>query len=180
MTQTEKTLAVVGLVRAALERHGVASAVIGAVALAAHGFARSTADFDLATVTDPFTVLRDVARELEAAGLEVELRYPDADDPVGGVLEVRGAGADPVEVVNLRNRLAREAIQTAISMPGAPFPVVDLVHLVALKVDAGGPQDVADVVQLLERNAPPPLEALREVCARHRLTDRLERVLAAL
>ncbi|HVE82173.1 MAG TPA: hypothetical protein VND93_04975 [Myxococcales bacterium] len=180
MTKNERTFALAGRVRAALEQRRVGSAVIGAMALAAHGYPRGTEDFDLATWTDPFTVLRAVAQELAAGGLEVELREPDADDPLGGVLDVRGPDADLVQVVNFRDRLAREAIQSAISLPGVPFPVVDLVHLVALKLDAGGPLDIADAIEVLKRNSPPPLDELRQVCSRHELSAKLERILSAL
>jgi hypothetical protein len=118
---------------------------------------------DEKTFTDPDTVLKVVAKKLKGQGFRVELREPDANDPLGGLVIVRAPGANPVEVVNFRHELAREAIETAVSLPSVPFPVVDLVHLVALKLRAGGPQDVADAIQVLQRNHPP-----------------LERVLAAL
>lgn len=182
MTRDEKTFAAARRVRAELEVHGARSAMIGALALAAHGFPRGTQDLDLATFTDPAAVLRPVARKLEDKGMRVEFREPGANDPLNGLLIVRTPGANPVEVVNFRpgNRLAREAIETAISLPSVPFPVVDLAHLVALKLRAGGPQDVADAIEVLKRHVPPPLDALREVCGRHRLGKALERVLAAL
>lgn len=180
MTREEKTFAMARRVRAALEARGASSAVIGALALAAHGYARGTKDLDLATATDSFPLLKGVASELSAKGVRIELREPDANDPLGGVMVVRAKGAQPVEVVNFRNPLAKEAIRTAISLPAVPFPVVDLTHLVALKLLAGGPQDIADAIQVLEVNAPPPVDQLREVCSRFRLGKKLERVLAAL
>lgn len=162
-------------------------AVIGAMALAAHGYSRRTGDFDLATTTDPFSVLRRVRDALAARGLEVELREPDMDDPLGGVLVVRGAEAKPVEVVNFlnphapsRGRIGIAAVNTAVPLQEGGLPVVDLPHLVALKLYAGGRKNELDVLELLARNPDADLSAIRELCARFRLADewqRLEQIL---
>lgn len=84
-----------GVIRAAeevtgvLESRGVGALVIGAVALAAHGYVRFTEDLDLGVNTDLGT-LNQVANALRTAGFEVELREPDDQDPLGGVVDVRG------------------------------------------------------------------------------------------
>ncbi|HYV46779.1 MAG TPA: hypothetical protein VFA20_18070 [Myxococcaceae bacterium] len=159
-------------------------ALIGALAMAAHGYTRATRDLDLATFTDPFTVLREVATELSEAGLRAELRYPDADDPLGGLLRVSPPSAMPIEVVNFlnplrrsRGTLEREALASASEQPDLGLRVVDFPHLVALKLKAGGPGDVRDVLELLRIKHPPDVKA---VCVRHRLGSELERVLAEL
>lgn len=99
----DPTFALAERVVGALDAAGVASALIGAGALAAHGYARSTQDLDLAVSTDPTTRLRAVADRLRAEGCATTLELPDADDPLGGVLRVELEGADPVEVVNFVN-----------------------------------------------------------------------------
>ena len=48
----------------ALARHGIPSALIGAAALAVHGYTRATQDLDLGTVGAPIESLRAVAEEL--------------------------------------------------------------------------------------------------------------------
>lgn len=84
-----------GVIRAAeevtgvLESRGVGALVIGAVALAAHGYVRFTEDLDLGVNTDLGT-LNQVANALRTAGFEVELREPDDQDSLGGVVDVRG------------------------------------------------------------------------------------------
>src|SRR2546430_15763197 len=99
MSRAERTLAVATDVAAVLASHSVPCAVIGAVALAVHGYVRDTEDFDIATATDPFRVLAPIEKEL-ASRYRVELITPDADDPLGGCLNVTGDGFDLVQVVN--------------------------------------------------------------------------------
>lgn len=73
------------------------------MALAVHKYPRATDDFDLATNTDPFRQLNEVAERLRARGFEVELVTPDAEDPLGGVLNVTGPDFNLVQVVNFAN-----------------------------------------------------------------------------
>jgi hypothetical protein len=184
MGNPESTLRAAARVREALERKGVPCALIGALALAVHGYTRATKDLDLATFTDPFTVLREVAVELAEVGLKAEMLYPDADDPIGGALKVRPPNAMRIEVVNFlnplrrpRGTLEREAIESATEQPDLGLRVVDLPHLVALKLRAGGPGDIRDVVELLRIKHP---AEVKSVCDRHKLGGALERVLAEL
>ena len=62
--RTERTLSVAESIANSLRESGTRSAVIGAIALAFHGYARATQDVDIATHVDPRTVLRDVERSL--------------------------------------------------------------------------------------------------------------------
>lgn len=187
----ERTIDAAERIRKILADHGAESAVIGAMALAVHRYVRLTRDFDLASSTDPFSTLREVERAAREAGFRTELRLPDADDPLGGVLEVTGPDFKPVQVVNYRNplapsaegaRLAEESIES--SRPGlierSDLRVVDLPHLVALKLYGGGPKNRNDVIELVERNQPLDLSAILEVCDRHGLSSRLRRVLDEL
>ncbi len=153
----DRTLALAAEVAAALKGRGVSSAVIGAVALAVRGYPRATEDVDLATVTDPRTVLLEVARELQARGYEADLAMPDAEDARGGVLTVRAPDADPVQVVNYFNPwtgwvpAGKQAVETAEQgvLPG--LAVVDAPHLVALKLYAGGRKSELDILELFDR-----------------------------
>src|SRR5579871_6837329 len=103
----ERTLQVAERVRKILWEHGVESAVIGAMALAVHGYPRATEHFDLGTHADPFQVLPVVVAQLEREGYRAVLRQPDAGDPVGGVVDVEGEDFDPIQVVNFLNPLGR-------------------------------------------------------------------------
>jgi hypothetical protein len=188
-TRSERTLVAAEEVCAVLESHGARAALIGGLALAVHRFARYTEDLDLATDTDPFTVLREVTVALAARGFEAKLITPDAEDPLGGVVNVRRDDIEPIQIVNFYNPLAlaggalgAEAIRSAqpLLRPESELPVVDLAHLIALKLYAGGRKSQTDVLELLERNQPLDLSSIRSVCARHGQGAALERLLEEL
>ena len=172
MTQEERTLALAMEIANDLAAHGIPSAVIGAVAVAVRGYPRGTEDLDLAVCTD-LGSLRVIARELEGRGYSVTLGEPDADDPLGGVLTVETSDADPIQIVNYANpykpgsgALASEAVATAVPRLLQQLAVVDLAHLIALKLYAGGPKSILDVSELLARNPDADRNAIRNVCER--------------
>lgn len=167
---------------------GIETALIGAYALAAHDYVRATADLDLATVVQ-LDELRALRGELEVAGLHTALTSPDEQDDLGGTLTIweqadeDGAPIEPVEIVNFLNVLrprvnpAAEAIRHAIPLEGKPalkYPRIE--HLIALKVDAGGPKDDLDVIELLQRNRDVDVELIRATCKRYGL-DKIDKLI---
>ena len=121
---------------------------------AAHGVDRSTLDIDLFTVDH---------RVLDAAiwdplrgvpGRTIDARRGDADDPLGGVVQLTSAGDRPVDLIVGRSswqaNMAAEAVRTGIH--GIEIPVIRVSDLILLTLYAGGPQDVADIHQLPGRN----------------------------
>ena len=73
-----------------LHAHQIDAVVIGAVALAAHRYVRQTEDLDLG-VNANLQKLRELADSLRQAGYHAELHEPDADDPLGGVIDIEGS-----------------------------------------------------------------------------------------
>jgi len=178
-----RTLEAAERVAALLGEYGADCALIGALALAVHGYPRSTGDVDLATATDPYGVLAKLSRQLRDEGFEVRFNEPDAQDQLGGMLNIERDDIDPVQVVNFLNpftagiSLGREAVEAALPLEGSSLRVVDLPHLIALKLFAGGPKSQADVEELLARNTDVDLDSVRSVCRSHGLEDELEAVL---
>jgi hypothetical protein len=75
------------------------------------------------------------------------------------VLTVTRDAADPVQVVNYTNpfrsgsgALAESALASAAPEVLGTLAVVDVPHLVALKLYAGGRKSTLDVLELLDRN----------------------------
>lgn len=189
MLNPDQTLVLAERVALAAESLGIANALIGAAALAVHGYTRGTEDIDLATAVPPDTRLEALARALEAEGLCTRLRMPDEDDPIGGVLTVwssvdeSGHPMDIVEVVNFFNPLrptsnpARSAIARAEPLSGVHLRCVSLPDLVALKLYAGSLADHADIVEVLARNADPDLDEVRSAATPFDRGHRLEQLI---
>jgi hypothetical protein len=159
---------IVGLMRA----HGVQAVLIGAVALAAHHYPRHTANIDLGVNADLKT-MRSLASCLKDGGYAVELREPDLDDPLGGVIDVSGPFG-LVQIISFANRFPI-IIQDALAgediriRPGSELRLVPIPQLVALKLYAGGYQSLADIIGLLRRNPGVDLDEIRATCRRYRL-----------
>ncbi len=180
----DDTLKVAEDVLEALGTHHVDAVMVGAMALAVHGYPRDTVDLDLAVAMDP-PVLHQVASALVARGYDVEVRDPDAGDPLGGVMDVRSTGADLVQVINFLNppsggfpRLVADALEEATPLvEGGALRVVDPYHLVVFKIYAGGPKSLLDILELLERNPSLDRSRLMSICKAYRLHRELERIL---
>lgn len=170
---------------------GIESALIGAIALAAHNYVRGTADVDLATNVDPGRALAGLQHGLQAIGLKAELHMPDEDDSLGGLLRIwqaedeHGDPIDPIDVVNFFNpyRPGRinpgaDAVRNAVSLgEGSKLRYVRLADLIALKLYAGSRRDQADVVELLVRNPGADLAEIRTCCVRFGFENLLDELL---
>jgi len=172
MTDPDEMIRAAEAVSGILESRGVGAVVIGAVALAAHGYVRFTEDLDLGVNTD-LSTLGQVADALRTAGFEVELREPDGQDPLGGVVDVRGPFG-LVQIVNYGGRFPAViddglAAADTVIRPGSRLRIVPLPHLVALKLYAGGTKSRVDIVELLSRNLDADLAAIRDLCRSWRL-----------
>lgn len=189
MLDPATSLALAEQVAETARRLGIDSALIGAAALAVHRYTRGTEDIDLAVAVDPHRELVALQQALATCGLQIRLRLPDDEDPLGGVLTVwatvdeDGQPADVVEVVNFHNpeRIvstpARTAIARAPFLPYSSLRCVTIEDLVAFKLYAGGLMDHADIVELLSRNPESDFDAIRSVAAPFDSAGQLESLL---
>jgi hypothetical protein len=159
-----------------LEKRSIDALVIGGYALAAHKYVRSTEDLDLGINTNKFT-LEAIRAELEDCGYRAELRMPDANDALGGVIDVQDVNDAFVQIVNFDNspgggfpRAIRDALKIATPLlPSSRLRVIPLPHLVALKLYAGGRDSLSDIRELLGKNPDVDREALKRLCREYRL-----------
>lgn len=137
-------------VAAALAQANVSYALIGASALSVHGVNRATLDLDLLAL-DSICLQRDLWTDLEAHGIEVDVRRGDLTDPLAGVVRFRAAGERPVDLVVGKFTWQRRILERArpARFAGVPVPVPGPADLILLKLYAGGPQDAWDIQQIL-------------------------------
>jgi hypothetical protein len=127
--------------------------VVGAMAVAVHGYPRATADVDLVSRLP----LPDVRKRLAEHGVRTVLKR--GDELEGGFDCLSGA-LDGIEF-DILPPLVPIDWPNAVEVPlghGDTLKVVDLPTLIHLKLRAGGPQDVLDVAVLLQHH---PTEAAR-------------------
>jgi hypothetical protein len=126
-----------------LDDAGVDFCLIGAAALAAHGYSRSTSDVDL-LVLDPAVLMPafwgDVA---------VKLRIGNLEDPLTGSVFI--PGPTPYDVVVGKTYAAKLALQTSQRNEVLGVKVARVLPLALMKFEAGSAQDVYDVMGLIER-----------------------------
>jgi len=161
---------------AIFEQRSIPYALMGGLAVAAWGAPRATEDVDLLAGTGQSD---EFDRALRAASFSVEWRRGGPDDPIPLLLRLRTPGGPEIDVVCATRAWEREIIGRAVRLrlPQAlEIPVVAVEDLIILKLMAGGPGDLADVTDLLERAGPLPelekraaargvLELLRQVRA---------------
>lgn len=167
---------------------GIETIVIGAYAMAIHNYVRGSLDFDLGTRIE-LDDLNRLRRVVDAEGLSTKLNSPDEHDDLGGKLIIwnevdeDGEPIEPVEVVNFANPLrprrnpAAEALENASVLEEKPdlrYPT--LPDLVALKLDAGGPKDHSDVIELIRQNPNADFEAIRARCKKYNL-DKIDELI---
>jgi hypothetical protein len=141
--------------------------LVGALAVAVHGYPRATDDVDLLTSLD----LREAQKLLGSRGIETVMKR-------GGVLEgdfsclqgtLAGVRFDILpELVALQWDHA-----LSLSLGGTVLRIVDLDGLLRLKLRAGGPQDLMDAAHLILQH-PDRIAAAREAARAYRLEDKLD------
>lgn len=134
-------------VAAVLAEQGVAHALIGAAALAAHGVSRSTVDQDL-LVVDRRVLDRPFWARLPQ-DVTVDARRGEDDDPLAGVVRISREGERDVDVVVGRHKWQADIVARAVAIEGSRLRVAERADLILMKLYAGGSQDRWDIEQLL-------------------------------
>jgi hypothetical protein len=170
--EPEKNLEVAERIGRMLDERKLPFVVIGAVALAAHRYIRFTEDIDLGVNAD-LRQMKGFVETLRSEGYDAVLHEPDAQDPLGGVIDVSGPFG-LVQIISFEDRfpaVIRDALKgyDLRIFPGSMLRVVPIPQLVALKLYAGGRKSQADIIELLRRNPEVDRESLRQTCRKYRL-----------
>ena len=114
MAQKDPLLRLAERVAEEANKLGIETAIIGAAALAVHGYERATLDLDLASAVDPTTELRELEKALLAMKLHTRLNLPDADDALGGVLNVWETEDEAKHAVEMAHDFVQENLADRI------------------------------------------------------------------
>lgn len=115
------------------------------MAASVHGIVRASVDAD-AILSLTIQETPKLERELKAAGFATELRRGDPDDPISGVLSLTDEYQNRVDLLVGLRGLDPGAFARTIELifHGTILTVAGLEDFIAMKVFAGGPQDLAD------------------------------------
>lgn len=134
----------------ALDALSISWYLFGAQAAIVYGVARLTADVDI-TIRPPATATSEWLADLQRHGFEPRFTEPPLVEQTRVVPVVHLRTGLPVDLVlagpGLEDDLLRRAVVQSID--GVPVPVIEIADLMILKVLAGRPKDVDDIVQLL-------------------------------
>lgn len=137
-----------------LDARGVASALIGGAALAAHGVLRATLDSDV-LVLDRGLLDEAAWEPVRAEGISVTVYLGDLFDPLAGVVRLRADDEEAVDVVVGKQRFMEGILdrRRSFDLEGEAIPIVEAADLVLLKLDANGTVDRHDIRLLLGSDA---------------------------
>jgi hypothetical protein len=136
---------------AVLSAEGIEYAVVGAMAGSVHGLVRASLDAD-AIMSLATQKLRDLQKRFIAADFETELRYGDADDPIAAMLVLTDRHENRVDLLVGLRGLEFAAFARAVDVPfqGETLRVIGREDFIAMKVFAGGPQDLSDARHVID------------------------------
>lgn len=129
---------------------GAPYALIGGRAVAVRGYPRMTLDYDFLT-SDSRILEPGIWQTLEAEGVQVDRRRGEFDDPIAGVVHITFEDGVEADVLLAKWKWEAEILERAepLDLGGAIVPVPITSDLILLKLAAGGPIDLQDVIALV-------------------------------
>ena len=164
----ESTLLLLDVVQV-LCKEKVDYAVVGAMAASVYGVIRASRDAD-ALLSIGVPALSGLEQSFRRAGFRTELRSGDFEDPIGAVLTLQDGFDNQVDLlVGIRGfDAAAFSRSIEVAFDGESLKFVSLEDFVAMKLFAGGPQDIADAKIALEVALEPiDLNLLLRLAARY-------------
>ncbi len=135
-----------------LNERRIPYAIVGAFAASYHGVVRASLDADAVISLQSGLEGKELAQEFHRARFKATYRTGDLKDPIGAVINIEDGFHNRVDLLmNIRGMtdaaLAR-AIDAEFMKTG--IRVISLEDFIAMKVFAGGPQDVQDAIGALK------------------------------
>ena len=167
-----------------LDRLEIRHALIGGLAVAAHGSIRATKDVDL-IIDLSLQAAPSLEQSLRDNGFQATFYRGAVDDPIAGVLRltVPVAGAEvSCDLLFASRAWQTRAVRNAVSIDlgNHVVRVAQPADLFLLKLYAGGPQDLMDAAELLKTQSPSERSRWKAEAAKLRLKRDYDRCLRFL
>jgi predicted nucleotidyltransferase len=130
----------------------ISYAIIGAFAASFYGWVRASLDADAVVSIRTAEDIAHLCRDLRAQGLNVEHRKGDFDDPVAAVINIQDTFHNRVDLLMGIRGMTQELFDRAqeAQFMDSSIKIVSLEDFIALKIFAGSPRDIQDVMGVLE------------------------------
>jgi len=132
---------------------GIPYAVVGAFAASFHGIPRSTNDADAKVwLKESGKTEKDLVSRLAGMGYRVTLNLGDIDDPISGVIVIEDEHENRLDLLLGVRGMDNDAAKRSVvaSLMGASLCIIAAEDLIAMKIFAGGVQDLEDVRGILQ------------------------------
>jgi len=128
-----------------LKEHKVDYAVIGAMAASVHGVVRASLDAD-ALLSLTAQSLNSLQTKFKDHGFKTVFRRGAPDDPIASVLALNDSYGNRVDLLAGIRGLDPEVFSRVVEVPfeKGVLRVIGLEDFIAMKIFAGGPQDLTD------------------------------------
>lgn len=135
-----------------LDKHSIPYAVIGAFAASFYGMVRASLDADAVISMDSSQTEDSLRRDLQDKNLSVERRSGDPDDPIAGAINIRDSFSNRVDLLTGIRGLSQEVFDRAVETKfmGSLIKIAGPEDFISMKIFAGSPKDIQDVIGVLE------------------------------
>ncbi len=131
-----------------LNERRILYAIIGAFAASFYGMVRASLDADAVISIDHAQQSLQLCDDFRLKGLLVEDRKGDHNDPIREVINVQDRFGNRVDLLIGIRGMAQEVFSRTqkTKFSGSSINIVSLEDLIALKIFAGSPKDLQDVI----------------------------------
>lgn len=137
-----------------LNERNVAYAVIGAIAASVYGAVRASMDADLVLFLSA-SQATTLEQAFKAAGFGVQTSQGDLDDPIPAMLKLNDAHGNRVDLLMGLRGMEQEAFNRTVEIhfERAALRFIGREDFIAMKLFAGGPQDLVDARRAFNADA---------------------------
>lgn len=166
-----------------LNQHNIPYAIIGAFAASFYGQVRASLDADaLISVEGRKENLDQLLISLKKGGFKVALRHGDSQDPIRSVVNIEDKFQNRVDLLTGIRGVAEDVFKRVLkaSFMGSRVTMIGIEDFIAMKIFAGSPKDIHDVIGVLKVSAKKiDLKLLRQLALRFGKIerDKLEKIL---
>lgn len=135
-----------------LNKRHIPYAIIGAFAASFYGMVRASLDADAVISIRNSQDGANLCRELQTQGFSIARRSGDPDDPIAEVINVQDLFHNRVDLLIGIRGMSQEVFQRVevAQFMDSSIKIVSLEDFIAMKIFAGSPKDIQDVIGVLE------------------------------